>query len=268
MESKNRNVWIVVIVVLVIACCCVLALAAGGAVWYGIRDVEIGAGLFDLGDRYQARMEESFDLGGAPSLEITNFAGAVTIRPGEGDMVRVVATKKSSNRSRLDLIDVDMSAGEDRLVIKTRKLFTEGNAFVELEITAPAGSRVNVDTGAGKVDVRDITGQIDIHSGAGAVAVRGARGTVRVDLGAGQITYEGAPSGDCRFQTGAGEIILRLPEDPNVRVELGTGMGAVDTDFYVEGRVSPRNVNGVIGDGRQGSIFAQTGVGAVSLRHR
>ncbi len=266
MESKNRNVWIVVIVVLVIACCCMVAIVAGLAGWITTRYAEPWTEPFDLGALDRERVEETFDVGDAPSLEITNFAGSVTIRPNEGDLVRVVATKRASSQSRLDRIEVDMSAGDGRLVIKTRKDFTTGNAYVELEITAPSASRVKVDTGAGQVDVRDISGQIDIHSGAGAIAVRGAQGAVQVDLGAGQITYEGAPSGNCRFQTGAGEIVLRLPEDPDVRINLGTGMGAVDVDFDVDGQVSPRSVDGVIGDGSQGSIYAHTGVGSVNVR--
>ncbi len=266
MESKNRNVWIVVILVLVIACCCVLALAAGAIGWLATEYAGPWIEPFDLGALDRERVEETFEIGDAPSLEITNFAGSVTIRSGEGDVARVVATKKASSRSRLDRIEVDMSAREGRLVIKTRKSFTTGNASVDLEITAPAGSRVKVDTGAGEVDVRGITGQIDIDSGAGTVSVRGAQGATRIDLGAGQITYEGTPSGDCRFQTGAGEIILRLPASPDVRIDVGTGLGGVDVDFDVDGHVSPRSAEGVIGDGSQGSIFAHTGVGGVSVK--
>ena len=270
MEPKNRNVLIVVIVVLVIACCCVLALAAGAAAWFRSDYVDLGDEPFDLGGNYDERLEESFAVGEAPTLEVTNFAGRVTVRAGEPGTIRVVATKKASSRSRLGRIEVDMNAiGSGRsggLVIKTSKSFNNGNASVDLEITMPADGRVSVDTGAGEVAVRDMAGRIEIHSGAGEVDVRGARDAVQVGLGAGQITYEGTPSGDCRFQTGAGEIILRLPRDPDVRIDVGTGLGGVDVDFDVDGRVSPRNVEGVIGDGRQGSVFAHTGVGSVSVR--
>jgi len=265
MEPKNRNVLIVVIVVLVLACCCVLALAAGAVGWLTSRYADIEGEPFDLGALQQERVEEAFEVGDAPSLEITNFAGSVSIQPGEGNVIHVVAIKKASSQSRLDRIEVDMKEASNGVVIKTRKLFDTGNASVNLEITAPAGSRVSVDTGAGTVEVQDITGQIDIHSGAGEVDVSGAQGTIHVDLGAGQITYEGTPSGDCRFQTGAGEIILRLPENPNVRIDVGTGLGAVDVGFDVDGRVSLRSVEGVIGDGRQGTISAHTGVGSVNV---
>jgi len=265
MESKNQNVWIAVIVALVIACCCALAMAVGAVAWLTSRYADTGVEPLNLGNLSRERLEESFEVGQAPNLEITNFAGSVTVRSGEGNVVRVVATKKATSEAKLDRIQVRMTEADGRVVIKTKKLLDQGNASVDLEITAPAGSRVSVDTGAGTVVVRDIAGRIDINSGAGSVDVRGAAGPVRVDLGAGQITYEGAPSGDCRFQTGAGEIALRLPGSPNVRIDLGTGLGAVDVDFDVDGRVSPRRAEGVIGDGSQGSIFAHTGVGGVRV---
>ncbi len=274
MEPKQRNTWIIVIAVLVIACCCVLALTAGAVGWLTSRYADIWTGPFDLGDLadlsdlgglQRERVEEIFEVGATPDLEITNFAGAITVRAGEGDTVHVVATKRASSQSRLSRIEVDMQARGGGVVIRTRKSFDTGNASVDLEITAPAGSRVRVDTGAGEVDVQGITGQIDIHSGAGSVDVRDAQGAVQVGLGAGQIRYEGTPSGNCRFETGVGEIILRLPESPDVRIDVGTGLGAVDVDFDVAGSVSPRSANGVIGTGRQGSIFAHTGAGSVRV---
>jgi hypothetical protein len=268
MQSKNRNLWIVVIVVLLVACCCALALAGGAVVWVVGRYAETGVESFDLDGTYRERIEETLAVGDAPSLEITNFAGAITIGAGGGDEVRVVATKRASSQNRLDRIEISVREANGRVVIETKKSFTTGNASVELDITAPAGSRVDVDTGAGEVDIRDISGALDIHSGAGAIDVRGAHGTVRVNLGAGRIAYEGAPSGDCRFQTGAGEIVLRLPDDPDVRIDVGSGMGAVEVDFDVDGQVSPRSVEGVIGDGLQGTIFAHTGVGAVRVEPR
>jgi hypothetical protein len=268
MESRNRTVWIVIIGVLLIACCCALTLGAGAVGWLTTRYADAWEEPLDFGTLQRERVEKSFEIGRTPELEISNFAGAVTIRRGEEEVVRVIATKKASSQDRLDRIEVDMNAGDERLTIRTRKLFDTGNASVELEITAPAGTRVSVDTGAGEVRVHDITGQIDIHSGAGSVDVRGAQDTTRIQLGAGEITYEGTPSGSCRFETGAGEIILRLPRSPDVRIDAGSGIGDVDVDFDVDGHTSPRSVYGVIGDGGQGSVYAHTGVGSVRVRRR
>jgi hypothetical protein len=268
MERRNRNIWIVVIVILAVACCCLLALAAGAVSWFTSQYAGSWEQPLDLGAQDRERVEETFEVGETPDLEITNFAGAVTVQSGTGNTVHVVAIKKALSQSRLDRIEVSMSESNGRVVIKTKNSSTLGNASVDLEITAPPGSQVRVDTGAGEVNVRGITAQTDIHSGAGSVDVRSARGPVRVDLGVGQITYEGTPSGNCRFQTGAGEVVLRLPENPSVAIDLGTGMGTVDVSFAVDGSVSRRSASGTIGDGSQGSISAHTGVGSVSVRRQ
>jgi hypothetical protein len=268
MESKNRNVWIIIVAILVVACCGLAAMIGLGG-WFFTRSLDLqDLGSFDTGGINRARIEQTFEVGDAPRLEIDNFAGAITVRQGADGVVQVTATKKANSRSRLDRIQVTMSEQEDGLLIRSRMTPMGGNASVDLEITAPADSRLAIVTGAGAVDVRSITGPIDVRSGAGQVELRGARGSVGVDLGAGQIIYEGTPSGDCRFNTGAGEVLLRLPADLNMEVDLGTGMGAVSVDFAVDGLVRPREVKGTIGDGSQGSISAHTGVGAVTLRRQ
>jgi len=268
MESKNRNTWIIVVVALLAACCCALLVAAVAGSWLYSQFAGFDREPFDLGGQYRERTEQTFQVGDAPVLDIDNFAGAVTVRPGEGPVVRVVATSKASSRSRLERITVSLTQEGDRVVIKTQKSLSTDNASVDLEITAPAGSRVDLSTGAGSVDVRDIGGPIDIHSGAGAIEVRGAQGIARLDLGAGQIVYEGSPSGDCRFQTGAGEIILTVPADLNAQVDLSTGIGSVSVNMPVRGRVSIRSVEGTFGDGSQGSIQAHTGAGSVIMKGR
>jgi hypothetical protein len=263
-------VWIIVVAVLLVACCCVLVAAAGAAVWLSDRYAAFRPGPFDLGGQYQERSEETFEVGDTPSLEIANFAGSVTIRSGEGGVVRVVATKRSSSRSRVERIELSMAERDGRVVIKVEEPFPlKLPISVYLEITAPATSRLDLELGAGTVDVQGISGPIDIQDGAGSVDVRGARGAARVDVGAGQIRYEGEPSGECRFETGAGEIILRLPADLNMQLDVSTGAGAVSVDYDVDGQVSTTgDVEGVVGDGSEGSIYAHSGAGSISVEPR
>jgi hypothetical protein len=266
MEPRNRNVLIAVAVVLVIGCCCMLAAGAGAAAWFGARTFDVAS--LDVGGSSRQRVDKTFAVGDTPTLDVTNFAGSITVRAGEGDAVHVVAVKKVGDQHRMDRIAIEMSQRGNDVVIRTRVVPRTGNASVGLDITAPAGSKLLLDTGAGTIDVRGITGPIDVNSGAGQVDLRGGQGPVTVDLGAGQITYEGALSGKNRFQTGAGEIRLWLPADLNMEVDLSTGIGTVGVEFYVDGLVKPRKVQGVIGDGSQGSITAGTGAGGVFLEQR
>ena len=88
------------------------------------------------------------------------------------------------------------------------------------------------------------------------------------DSGSGGIEYQGAPQGDCRFETGSGSITLELPPDLSMEVNLDTGTGSLDVGYDVAGTVSRKEVRGVIGDGSHGSIRAHTGAGSIHLvRH-
>ena len=243
MESKNRNVWIILAVIVVVLCCCVLAVAATGA-WFTTQSLDW------TGATRLQRSEEAFAVGETPSLAIDNFAGNVTVRSGESGLIQVVATKNARRESDLARIEVQMSEQDGGLLIKTKKPSSLNSASVDLEITVPAGTVLDANTGAGDIDVRV------------------AAGTARLDTGAGSLRYQGMPQGECRFETGAGNITLTLPADLNVRVDLQTGAGDIDVDYAVDGRVTRQAVQGVIGSGAEGTIYAHTGAGNIDVVRR
>jgi DUF4097 and DUF4098 domain-containing protein YvlB len=198
----------------------------------------------------------------------------------------MVATKRAQRRSDLDRIEVETSQRGEVVIIATKRPRGLTNSWVALEITAPPGTRVdvgsgsgsvevrglsgdlNVDTASGSVEIVDVTGKIDAHSSSGRIEVRGGRGRVRLDTGSGSIRYEGEPQGNCRFETGSGSITLELPADLNMEVEAETGSGEIDVDFRVDGEVTEREVVGTIGDGSEGSMYVHTGSGRIRLIRR
>jgi hypothetical protein len=283
MERNNRTLWIIVaIAALVMLCCCAAVAAAAVGGWFVTWPV---AQRVSIGEVQEGTLQR-FEVGEAPSLQVDNFAGSLTIRAGESGEIQVTANKKASSRQDLDRIQIDIDRSDGGLVIKTRKPATFSNASVAFEITAPPGTRLDLDTGAGSIDVRglmngvkastgagsvtlvDVQGEIEADSGAGSLDVRGATGTVRLGTGAGSIDYLGDPQGDCRFETGAGSITLRLPAALNIEVQLESGMGTISVDYPVDGRVTKQEVEGTIGSGRDGSIYAQTGTGSISVQRR
>jgi len=267
MEQKNRNVWIGIAVLIVVCCCCAVMVAAValGLVAFRAEKVQTNLQIFELGTRSRAQVEQTFEVGETPYLDVSNFAGTVTVRPGEDNLIRVVATKRASSTSALGRITVGMSEQRDRVTVRTQKPNSLGNASVELEIVAPPGTELELHTGAGTIEIRGMTGSINAHSGAGTIVVAGASGPVRLGTGAGSIQYQGSPAGHCSFESGAGDIRLRLPADPDVRVDLNIGLGTIDVGYDVDGSTSPRDVSGVIGDGSQASIYANTGLGLISV---
>lgn len=318
MESNNRNVWIVIAAILIVMCCCALVCAVAAAGWFTTSS-SVSFGQTSLGHE---RIEQTFDVGSAPNLKIDNFAGSVTVHAGERGEIHVVAVKRASGFGSLDRIKVEMSEREGGVVIRTHKSSPLSNASVQIEVTAPPDTRLDLHTGAGSTEVRglhsdvqvdtgsgsvvldDISGEIDAHSGAGSIQVYEAEGTltldtgsgsiklngvsgeidahsgsgsmeahrasgrVELDTGSGSIDYEGSLQGDCRFESGAGSITLRLPADLDMEVELDTGSGTISTDYDVVGHVSKQEVSGTIGHGDDGSIYAHTGTGSINLLRR
>jgi DUF4097 and DUF4098 domain-containing protein YvlB len=284
MESRNRNVWIAVVVVLALAviCCCALLLAAlllsgisvGSTDWGGATSL------------YQERTEYSFTAGDAPTLEIDNSTGPVTVRAGEGNAIDVVATKRARRRSDVDRNEVDLQPKAGGLIVKAWQVPGVRGASVSLEITAPEDTRVEVNNGTGPIDVSgfrngvslgngtgdltvvNVLGEIRADAGTGSIVVRGAAGPVSMDTGTGSLRYDGVPQGACRFDVGTGSIWLAVPEDLHAEVNLGVGTGSVESEFAVDGQVTKRSVRGTIGRGDECTLRAGTGTGSIYLSPR
>jgi hypothetical protein len=220
------------------------------------------------GGRQSEQLIQTFVLGDAASLRIDNFAGEVIVRAGESGTARLTATKEASRGTDLERIEVDVSQSSGGLVITTRKPSALTNASVDLEVIVPSATSLDVDTGAGEIRIEGIRGEIQVDSGAGEVHLENASGPVRVQTGAGGIRYEGTPQGQCRFESGVGDIQLVLPNDLNASVDLHTGIGNVDVAFPVAGQASGRNVQGTIGTGADAEIYAQTGAGDINVDRR
>jgi hypothetical protein len=298
MERNNRAVWVFVgIAAVLLLCCCIAAAAASLGGWFASRN---WGGDLSLGQA-QERLEESYPAGTEPYLKIDNFAGAITVRPGQEGEIRVVAIKKGTSRQQAQNIQMERNPGDNGLEIKTRKPSSLSNASVQFDITAPPGTRLELATGAGNIDVRgfasqakihtgagsitmadaqglvdldtgagsinitNVQGEIKAHTGAGSIDARDSSGPARLDTGAGSIDYRGEPLGDCRFETGTGSITLRLPAGLNAEVDLETGMGTINVQFDVAGSVTKRDVQGTIGRGGDAVIRAHTGTGSIDV---
>ena len=238
MEPRNRNVWIIVAVVLIVLFCIILAVAAVLAAGLGVWSVDWGW----LGGEEHESIEQAFKVGSAPTLEVDNFAGSVSVRAGKGDTIDVIGTKRASSGRNLDLIEVEMSERENGLVIRTRKPVSLGSAWVEWEITAPVGTRLDLNVGSGSIDVRgldggvvvdtgsgsltlvDLEGALDAHSGSGSIDIDGVTGNVRAHTGSGGIDARNV-TGEIDAHTGSGRIEVR---GGSGQARLDTGSGSIE----------------------------------------
>jgi hypothetical protein len=261
--SSNRTIWIILGVILVLACCCVLATAIAFLVVD--RTVGLRAPDFTLG-RVSDTSERTFDIGAQPLLRIDEFAGAINITAGDPGVIHVVATRRAPSRGELENIRIEYTELDNGLHIVTSLSNARlSNRSVDLDIEVPADAHVVVASGAGQVIVNGVAGELDLHTGAGEVIATGAMGGGRLGTGAGTVRYEGEPTGSLNLNTGVGEIVIVLPYDANVDLDLSTAIGDVDVSaFDVVGDLSLRDVRGTIGSGGP-TIEAHTGAGSIRV---
>jgi hypothetical protein len=267
--NRNRNIWIIVIaVVAVLLLCCLLiggiVMLTGALGFTAIRDVGI------TGARVSEVSEQVFDVEPGATLEVDNFAGNIRVSTGAAGQMRVTVTRRAAGAADLDRMQVSVDEAADGLRIRaTQPPGVTRNWSVEFDITVPPDTVLDLDTGAGNIIVDDVEGEIAGRTGAGNVTVRGATAAVTLRTGAGNVDYEGAPSGRNTFDSGAGNITLRLPADADVELDLNTSVGNVELGgFQVDGDVSRTRVTGVIGTGEDAVIEAGASVGNVVLVRR
>lgn len=281
MEPKNRSVWILVAVILVLMCCCFAVLTAGAAGWF-----VIGPSGWNVGGGIEGgQVVRTFEVGSAPDLEVDTFAGSVTVRAGNEGEIRVVATKHALRSSDLERIELEMVEQDGGLLVRTRNPRRLNNAWVKLEITAPAGTRVKahtgagsmgvsgfdggakLDTGSGSVTVRDLKGNVELHTGAGSVEVRNVTGTLQVDTGSGRVTVDGI-TGQTSAHTGSGGIDVHNARGAG---RYDTGSGSIDYQGSPEGECRFETGSGSISlrlpDGLNASVDLHTGSGSVDLAY-
>jgi hypothetical protein len=266
--STNRTAWLIVAIVLVLACGCACLAAMAGAGWaLFAQPARQSIGASDLG---QQPIVRSFEVGAEPVLEVNAHAGTIVIRPGEEGVIKVVATRKARRDPTLAAIGIEMHERANGLAVRTTapRGRDKGNTAVDLEISAPPGTRLELHAAVGNVDVRGMVGDIRARVDLGNIDVHAAEGVAHLDVGAGNVQYRGRPAGACTFEAGAGNVMVELAADTDARVDLMTGVGEVDVGPQVKGLVTPRHVKGTIGSGDQADIRARCGVGNVSLARR
>ncbi len=199
-------------------------------------------------------------------LHLLTGSGSVDVRGLTND-VRVDTGSGSVSLSSVEG-DIQVDSGSGSLdVTGVRGDVRASTATGSIDVDGVSGN-VALSTGSGGIDLRNVSGKIDAHTSSGKVEARGVDGPVSLDSGSGGIEYQGRPEGECRFTTGSGSVKLILPSGLDSRVDLHTGSGSIDLDFAVDGRVTRRDVEGVIGSGDDVEIYARTGSGGIDLLRR
>jgi lia operon protein LiaG len=95
-------------------------------------------------------------------------------------------------------------------------------AAANLKITVPAGKRVAVYVGVGRVDVSNVDGDLLVDAASADIATRGTRGSLHLDTGSGNLRIEQA-EGTARLDTGSGDVQITGFRNGELNIDTGSG---------------------------------------------
>jgi DUF4097 and DUF4098 domain-containing protein YvlB len=176
---------------------------------------------------------------GSGSLKISNIGSEVHARTGSGeiDLSGVKGGAKLSAGSG-SISAKGIAGGLDA---------SSGSGSISLEQTAP--------------------GNVEIQTGSGSVEVTGANGAVKAQTGSGGISVAGNPTGEWTLHSGSGDVEVKLPPQASFNLVAHTGSGSIDSnrEIAVQGKISPRELNGKVGGGGP-TVELSTSSGSIQIR--
>ena len=246
--------------------------------------------------------DDSFAVSGAVRLVVKTGNGAIEVKAGSDDEVRVQAELRVPDR-----IDYRLTQEGDTITVEAR--VRDGGSWTGcieagITITAPATSDVDLDTSNGRIALRGIegtgqlrtsngaieldnvkgdfdgrtsNGEIDIDAFEGSAVMRASNGQVRaravkgefdLETSNGRVSFSGelTAGGNNRLETSNGRVEVELTGTPSVSIEATTSTGDITSELPMTTTLlEEHHIIGTIGDG-EASLYIRTSNGDVDIR--
>ncbi len=223
------------------------------------------------------------EIGNGKVLNISNNAGNITVKKSDDTKLVVEIEKKirgvSSQKTKDVFRSMDVLLERDgenlNVVLKTK----DGNDFLDWNkhelgllkcsvnfiVSVPEGVKeLNTETGAGNIDIKDVSAMITANTGAGNIELDrvSATGETTLETGTGNVDFDGNIDKVTSFtaSTGVGNVRLKVPENTKMSLNAETGLGHL-SGFFVDSDEKVKNsFNGDINGGGP-EVELSTGVG-------
>lgn len=188
----------------------------------------------------QSTLTRTLAVTGTPRIVVDGQAGDVTVIAGPAGKVTVEATRRARAESAeiasraAQRIPVDIQQSGATVTVRARGGGDTGvgsSSAVDLSITAPARSNVDLHADTGNVSVSDVAGMVSITVGAGDARLAGVTlvGASSVDVGTGDVTLGGrlASGAALHVSVDTGDVDVTLPLAASVTIDAATALGEV-----------------------------------------
>ena len=164
--------------------------------------------------------DDTFTVDGPPILDITTENGKIDIDTGVDGEVHVHAKIRG-----VDVIDYEVSQEGNKIIVEAdiNRSGTFSNVGVDITITTPVVSDLDLNTSNGRIDVDRIEGTCLIRTSNGEISLEDIKGDVDAKTSNGRINIDQL-EGTAKLRTSNGEIDL---EDMVGEVDASTSNGAI-----------------------------------------
>ncbi len=219
-----------------------------------------------------------FPAAGITAVQAQTESGDLKFIPAAGASVK--AEQTGEYKADKCEITAEVRGGVVFLAAKTKKAkwFKLGmdGCKAGFSVTAPAGLKLNIKTGAGSVEAGAFTAGAEVVSGAGGVKFAGLAGALDLTSGAGRISGEiyseafqcksgagtvdlawtRAPkAGSASIKSGAGTIKLAFPADSKLKISHSSGAGSFNSELASDSAAAFK-------------LDVKTGAGSVDIKKR
>lgn len=226
------------------------------------------------------------DVPAQRTLWLRNINGSITVEPGTGQKVQIVADR-SYKHSPVDSVRIVTTESDRGLTVcamwpghavecgpdggySTKGGLQGNDVAVVFTVQLPRGVRLDASTVNGDVQVNGASAPVFAGTVNGDIAIETSAGPVRAATVNGDVnaTMRGfADPGDVNVTTVHGDAIIVLPDNVDAVVEGHTVAGDIASDYplVVSGKFASHAIAGTLGKGGR-AIRLTTVTGDVELR--
>ena len=225
--------------------------------------VGVGEPIQELRDEFH----QTYPLSATGRVSLENINGGVQIKVWDRAAVQVDAIKKAYKPHRLAEAQVQVSATEESIRIKTEYPYQnqtfrnderryENPAIVEYTVTVPRKAMLeSIELVNGSLDIDGVEGNVKASSVNGRLNARGLAGEVRLSTVNGQLQAAFTQLDEARpISLGSvnGNVTLVIPSNANASIRSSTVHGGISSDFGLQvkhGEYVGHSMDGQIGTG-------------------
>lgn len=221
---------------------------------------------------FSSVMEQTINFENKTEFNLDNPAGEIVIEGWDQPTVQLNATIWAKKESTLNSIEIKVEESADTVSVRSINNKKNHRSWkVDYVINVPLGSSLDVDQGAGQIDIGNHSGNVRVSMGAGQINLENLLANqLHVDLGAGEANVTTLEGQEISVDIGAGQLNLKPQTSlmfENVDVDVSTG----EANLY---GVEAKRIHVDIGMGHADlrlyptssyNIHADVGIGNVSI---